>query len=55
MGRQKSQKSLGMEVNEKATPNLSVLSAADKKQKAGRKLPRPVDFNYILEEDEHLI
>ena len=43
---------LGMEVNEKATPNLSVLSAADKKRKAGRKCLRPGDFDYILEEDE---
>ena len=33
-------------------PNLSVLSAADKKRKAGRKRPRPGDFDYILEEDE---
>ena len=41
-----------MEVNEKTTPNLSVLSAADKKRKAGRKRPRPGDFDYILEEDE---
>ena len=40
-----------MEVNE-ATLNLSVLSAADKKRKAGRKRPRPGDFDYILEEDE---
>ena len=45
-------KSLGMEVNEKTTPNLSVLSAADKKRKAGRKRPRPGDFDYILEEEE---
>ena len=41
-----------MEVNEKATLNLSVLSAADKKPKAGRKRPRPGDFDYILEEEE---
>ena len=46
-------KSLGLDINEKASPNLSVLSAADKKQKAGRKHPRPGDFDYILEEDTH--
>ena len=45
-------KSLGMEVNEKTTPNLSVLSVADKKRKAGRKRTRPGDFDYTLEEDE---
>ena len=32
--------------------NLSVLSAADKKRKAGRKRSRPGDFDYILEEDK---
>ena len=34
----------------KPTPNMSALSAADKKQKAGRKRPRPGDFDYILED-----
>ena len=41
-----------MEVNGITTPNLSVLSATDKKRKAVRKRPRPGDFDYILEEDE---
>ena len=45
-------KSLGMEIKQKATPNMSSLSAADKKSKAGRKRPRPGDFDYILEEHE---
>ena len=43
-------KSLGMEIKQKPTPNMSALSAADKKQKAGRKRPRPGDFDYILED-----
>ena len=43
-------KSLGMEVKQKATPNMSSLSATDKKGKAGRKSkrPRPGDFDYTL-------
>ena len=41
-------KSLGMEIKQKPTPNMSALSAADKKQKAGRKRPRAGDFDYIL-------
>ena len=45
-------KSLGMEGNEKTTPKLSALRAADKKRKAGRIRPRPGDFDYILEEDK---
>ena len=40
-----------MEINEKASPNLSVFSAADKKRKAGRKNLRPGDFDYIQDED----
>ena len=36
-------------IQQKAIPNRSILSAADKKQKAGRKRPRPGDFDYILE------
>ena len=35
---------------EKATPNMSSLSVADKKSKTGRKRPRPGDFDYNLEE-----
>ena len=39
-----------MEIKQKPTPNMSALSTADKKQKAGRKRPRPGDFDYILED-----
>ena len=45
-------KSLSMEIKQKAIPNMSILSAADKKRKAGRKRPRPGDFDYILEKAE---
>ena len=44
-------KSLGMKIKQKPTPNMSALSAADKKPKAGRKRPRPGDFDYILEDN----
>ena len=43
-------KSLGMEIKEKAVPNLTRLSAADKRRKSGRKHSGPGDFDYVLED-----
>ena len=49
------EKALGIKIKQKPTPNMSALSAADKKPKAGRKRPRPRDFDYILEDNEQTI
>ena len=46
-------KSLGVDINAKAPPNVSVLSAVDKNKKQAEKHPRPGDFDYILEADTY--
>ncbi|XP_053373936.1 glycine receptor subunit alpha-2-like [Mercenaria mercenaria] len=45
-------KSLGMDLNSKAKPNLTILRGLDEKKKAGRKRPRVGDYDYESSPDK---